>query len=113
MTDFNARRMLGPVHSQMGGNVSGSSDSGGGSSLTITNNVDGYVLKATGENNRIEGIPQLQYDSDTSTLLSTANLYVSGSMNYLYLHGTDESGQPAKFKVAIQGHIVNFSGSAG
>lgn len=113
MTDFTVRRMLGPVITQMGGDTSGSGSSGSGSlGLTITNNVDGYILKATGENDRIEGIPNLQYDSGTSTLLSTANLYVSGSMNYLYLHGTDETGQPVKFRVAIEGDVVQFSGSA-
>lgn len=112
MTDFNQRRTLGPIVTQMGGDIIGSGSAGSGSSnLTITNNVDGYILKATGENDRIEGIPSLQYDSGTSTLLSSANLYVSGSMNYLYLHGTNESGNPVKFRVAIDGHIVQFSGS--
>ena len=52
MTDFTVRRMLGPIITEMGGSLSGSGGSGG-DGLTITNNVSGYVLKATGEANRI------------------------------------------------------------
>jgi hypothetical protein len=110
MTDFTVRRMLGPIITEMGGSLSGSGGSGG-DGLTITNNVSGYVLKATGEANRIEGIPQLQYDAGTSTLNANANLYVSGSTNYLYIHGTNEAGEQVKFKVAVQGHILDISGS--
>jgi len=104
--------MLGPVNAVMGGEMSSSAGGGGGGgSLTITNNVNGYLLKATGENNKIEGIPAMQYDSSTTTLSSSANLYVSGSTHYLYLHGVDETGQPAKFKVAIEGGILTIPGS--
>jgi hypothetical protein len=104
--------MLGPINTVMGGEMSSSAGGGGGgSSLTITNNVNGYLLQATGEQNRLEGIPALQYDSSTTTLSSSANLYVSGSTHYLYLHGLDESGQPAKFKVAIEGGILTIPSS--
>ena len=112
MTDFNVRRMLGPIHTQMGGdsdpNHSGSG--GGGGSLSILNNVDGYMLKATGEPNQVAGVPQLAYNSINNTLSSSANLYVSGATNYLYLHGTNESGQTVKFKVNIQGSILEIAG---
>jgi hypothetical protein len=109
---LNVRRMLGPVNSVMGGEMSSSAGGGSGSSgITITNNVDGYLLKATGEADRVEGISALQYNSATTTLSSSANLYVSGSTHYLYLQGIDESGQPAKFKIAIEGSILSVSGS--
>ena len=45
------------------------------------------------------------------TLNANANLYVSGSTNYLYIHGTNEAGEQVKFKVAVQGHILDISGS--
>ena len=108
MTDFTSRRMLGPIHSQMGGSVSGSSGSGGGSSLTITNNVDGYLLKATGEENKVEGIPALQYDAATTTLSASANLYLTGSAHYLYLHGFGASGEPVKFRVSVSGSLLRL-----
>lgn len=112
MSDYNVRRMLGPVRTQMGGNTDPSGSGGSGSgSLSIINNIDGYLLKATGVPNKIEGIPQLQYDATDNTLSSSANLYVSGATNYLYLHGTDENGQTVKFRVNIQGSLVQISGS--
>ena len=107
MTDFNQRRTLGPIVTQMGGDTIGSGSAGSGSSnLTITNNVDGYILKATGENDRIEGIPSLQYDSDTATLSASSNLYLTGSANYLYLHGYGAGGEPVKFRVSISGSLL-------
>ena len=112
MRDPIPRRMLGPIAHEMGGSTTETGSSGGGgggSSLTITNNVDGYILKATGEANRIEGIPQLQYDSSRTTLTASANMYISGSNdpgdNYLYLHGTDHTGQKRQFKIQISGSL--------
>lgn len=109
------RRMLGPIRLEMGGSVTGSEGGGGGgSSLTITNNVDGYILKATGEANRIEGISQLQYDSARSTLTASAGIYITGSAggvgdNYLYLHGTDNQGRPTQFKMMISGGMLRVA----
>ena len=37
-------------------------DSTGGTGVIIDNNVNNYILTATGENNRITGEPQLQFD---------------------------------------------------
>jgi hypothetical protein len=103
--------MLGPIHTQMGGDSDPNhSGSGGGSDLSILNNVNGYILKATGVPNQIAGVPQLVYNSTSNTLSSSANLYVSGATNYLYLHGTDATGQTIKFKVNIQGSILEIAG---
>tara|TARA_Y100001937_G_scaffold122833_1_gene184666 strand:+ start:510 stop:833 length:324 start_codon:yes stop_codon:yes gene_type:complete len=82
------------------------SDSGG--SLTITNNVSGYILKATGVPNRIEGIPQLQWDSTKTALTASGDIYVSGSTNYLYLNGTNAEGHTIKFKVAVEGSMLRI-----
>jgi hypothetical protein len=86
------------------------SGSGGEGSISILNNVDGYLLKATGVPNQIAGVSQLSYNSTHNTLTSSANLYVSGATNYLYLHGTNESGQTVKFKVNVQGSILEIAG---
>ena len=111
------RRMLGPIYQEMGGIATGSSGGsggGGGGSLTITNNIDGYILKATGDSNRVEGIPQLQYDSNRATLTASAGIYISGSNdpgdNYLYLHGTDHLGQKRQFKIEISGSLFKVVG---
>jgi hypothetical protein len=94
----------------MGGFVSGSGGSGGGgSSLTITNNVDGYILKATGESNRIEGIPTFTHNSTTNAISASSDLYITGSNNYLYLHGYNETGQAVRFKVAISGSLFQVA----
>jgi hypothetical protein len=83
-------------------------DSGGGGSLTINNNVDGYILKATGNPTTIEGIPQLQWNSTQTALTASGDIYVSGSTNYLYLNGTNAEGHTIKFKVAVDGSILRI-----
>ena len=47
------RRMVGPINKSMGGDPDPSS---GGSSITIDNNVDGYILKATSTPHGIENV---------------------------------------------------------
>ena len=101
------RRMLGPINNEMGGNPEGGGGGGGGS-LTINNNVDGYILKATGVANTVEGIPQLQWDSTNTALSASSDIYVSGSNNYLYLHGTNAGGQTVRFRVAVDGHVLKI-----
>lgn len=109
MTIF--KRTLGPVNQFP---VSGSGGGGGGSSLTITNNTPGNILMATGEANRIEGIPELSYASSSAgaSLSASTDLYISGSGNYLYLNGTDQNGLLRKVKVAIQGGMLIVSGTS-
>lgn len=107
MGKLGGKRLLGPINTVMGGNQSGTSGGGGGGSgVTITNNIDGYILKATGEANRIEGIPNLRYNSTQNALTASADMYVSGSNNYLYLHGTDTSGNTVRFRVRPHGGIL-------
>ena len=105
MTIF--KRTLGPVNQFP---VSGSGGGGGGSSLTITNNTPGNILMATGEANRIEGIPELSYASSSAgaSLSASTDLYISGSGNYLYLNGTNAEGHTIKFKVAVDGNILRI-----
>ena len=119
MRDPIPRRMLGPITREMGGDTTqtgsaGGGGGGGGGSLTITNNVSGYMLKATGDPNRIEGISQLQYDSTRTTLTASAGIYITGSSsglgdNYLYLHGTDNLGRPTQFKMMISGGMLRVA----
>ena len=77
-------------------------------SITITNNVDGYLLKATGEADRIAGIPKLVWDSTNVALTASGDVYVSGSNNYLYLHGLNAAGEDVSFKVSIEGNILKI-----
>lgn len=102
-------RMLGPINKEMGGN---SDPSGGGGSLTINNNVDGYILKATGTPNTVEGIPQLKWDNSNTALSASGDLYISGSNNYLYLHGTNENGETVRFQVAVSGSLLRITGES-
>ena len=108
------RRMIGQIRIEMGGTTMDSGSGGGGGSLTITNNVDGYILKATGDANRIEGISQLQYDSATNALTASADIVITGSghpgANYLYLHGSDENGNVRTFKVEVTGSMFRVLG---
>tara|TARA_R110000824_G_scaffold1941_3_gene9510 strand:+ start:815 stop:1129 length:315 start_codon:yes stop_codon:yes gene_type:complete len=97
------RRMLGPVKEEMGGEMVHS-----GSTLTISNNTAGYLLKATGEAGRIEGIPNLVWDSTNTVLSSSADIYISGSNNNLYLHGMNNQGETVRFKVSINGGIIKI-----
>ncbi len=43
---------------------------------------------------------ELTFDGDT--LLTNADIYISGSGNNLYLHGTNESGSAAKYEFTIE-----------
>lgn len=43
---------------------------------------------------------ELSFDGDT--LLTDADIYISGSGNNLYLHGTNEHGNPAKYEFSIE-----------
>ena len=97
------RRMLGPIREEMGGEVV-HTDSG----LTISNNTAGYILKATGQAGKIEGIPNLVWDSANTVLSSSADLYISGSSNNLYLHGTNNLGEAVRFKISIDGGILKI-----
>ena len=108
------RRMMGQIRIEMGGTTMDSGSGGGGGSLTITNNVNGYLLKATGDSNRIEGISQLQYDSTRNALTASAGIMITGSghpgANYLYIHGSDQSGNPRTFKVEVTGAMFRVLG---
>jgi len=103
------RRMVGPINKSMGGDPDPAS---GGSGVTINNNVDGYILKATGIADTIEGIPQLTWDSSNTALSASGDIYISGSNNYLYLHGTNAAGQTVRFQVEIEGNILKIVGES-
>jgi hypothetical protein len=98
--------MVGPINKSMGGDPDPTS---GGSGITINNNIDGYILKATGQANTVQGIPQLIWDSNNTALSASGDVYVSGSNNYLYLHGTDSDGQIVRFKVEVEGSILKIA----
>lgn len=47
----------------------------------------------------VSGTAELSFNGDT--LLTDADVYISGSGNNLYLHGTNDQGEPAKFEFSI------------
>ena len=47
----------------------------------------------------VSGTAELSFNGDT--LMTDADIYISGSGNNLYLHGTNELGQPAKYEFSI------------
>ena len=47
----------------------------------------------------VSGTAELSFNGDT--LMTDADVYISGSGNNLYLHGTNELGQPAKYEFSI------------
>ena len=77
MSVLGSRRILGPINVEMGGDPNPSGSSGGGSGVTINNNVDGYLVKATGVANTLTGLSALTYASDA--LKVQANLIIQGS----------------------------------
>jgi len=100
------RRLIGAINQF---NVSGSENvgGGGGSSLVINNNVDGYMLKATGQANTVEGVPTF-LSSSTGITLKDGNMYISGSGNYLNLHGINASGEQVVFQMEISGGLLKI-----
>jgi hypothetical protein len=99
------RRMLGLINKEMGGDSDPTG--GGGSGLTITNNVDGYILKATGEANRVEGVEAIQYSTSGGPQLQiSASTYISGAANYLYMQGANAAGDPARYQVHVSGGLL-------
>ena len=109
--------MLGPVSTQMGGDSdpSGSAGGGGGGSLTITNNVSGNLLQATGDPNLIAGTNQLTWNNTypVPALSASSNVFIAGENANLYIQGTDSDGTPKMYKLAVidGGFYVTPSGS--
>ena len=47
----------------------------------------------------VTGTSELTFDGDT--LLTDANIYLSGASNNLYINGTNEQGNPAKYEFSV------------
>ena len=105
MAILGSRRILGPINVEMGGDPNPSSGGGGGGgSITIENNTDGNMIKATGLSDKISGISEFKFDG--TDLKAEADLYISGSSNNLFLQGSDEDGnQNVLFRIEIVGGI--------
>ena len=82
------------------------SGSGGGGStpITINNNSNGNLIKATGLQTTVEGISSLKYDG---ALTASTDIYISGSGNNLFLNGTDSTGSLKRYELVIEaGRLV-------
>ena len=77
----------------------------GGGGVTIQNNVAGYILKATGDDGIIEGMPQ--FVSSSTGLTASVDVYISGSgplsaVPNLFIQGTDSDGNISKMKIMVK-----------
>jgi len=105
MSFLGGRRILGPINIEMGGdpNPSGSSGGGGGT-LEIENNVEGYMLKSVGDSSKISGVEALQFDG--FDVRATADLYVTGSGNNIFFQGSDAEGNlNVLYRIEVSGGI--------
>lgn len=81
--------------------------SGEGSGITINNNVNNYLLSATGNPNVINGESNLQFDGQTLT--------VAGNVTITNTNGNDliliKNGSDQGIKVTSEGvlQLINFS----
>tara|TARA_Y100000004_G_scaffold159877_1_gene187001 strand:+ start:88 stop:420 length:333 start_codon:yes stop_codon:yes gene_type:complete len=104
MSVLGGRRTLGPINTEMGGDPNPSGSAGGGGSTTIENNVDGYMIKATGQSDKISGVEEFQFDG--AALKAQADLQVSGSGNNLFIQGSDSEGNLNRmFRIEVSGGI--------
>jgi len=84
--------------------------SGGGSGITINNNIDGYILKATGDSSVIEGMPQ--FVSSSTGISASVDVYLTGSntSNFpnLFIQGTDADGNISKMKIVVENGFLKM-----
>ena len=81
--------------------------SGGGGGITINNNVNNYLLSATGNPNVINGESNLQFDGQTLTVAGNVTITdTSGDDLILIKNGSDQG-----IKVTSEGvlQLINFS----
>lgn len=108
--------MLGPIKTQMGGDSEDNGSGGGGGNLSITNNVSGNILQATGDPNTIAGTNQLTWNNTYSipALSASSNVFIAGTNANLYIQGTDNDGTQKMYKLAVHngGFYVIPSGSS-
>jgi hypothetical protein len=55
-----------------------------GTSVTINNNVDNYIITATGTSNTLNGEQKLIFNSSNEQMIITSSLYISGN---IYIDG--------------------------
>jgi len=97
------RRTLGPIITEMGGDPNPSSGGGGGS-LTLENNISGYMFRSVGSSDKISGVEEFQFDG--SKLKAQADLQISGSGHNLIIQGSDSDGNLNRmFKIEVSGGI--------
>ena len=82
----------------------------GGSGLTINNNVNGYILKATGDSSVIEGMPQ--FVSSSTGISASVDVYLTGSNTStfpnLFIQGTDADGNISKMKIVVENGFLKM-----
>jgi len=105
MAVLGSRRVLGPINVEMGGDPNPTGSSGGGGSVTINNNIDGYMVKATGVSNTLSGLSAFTYNG-SSAFTMQADLQVSGSSNNLIIQGSDASGnENVLYRIEVSGGL--------
>jgi hypothetical protein len=89
----------------MGGDPNPSSSAGGGSGVTINNNIDGYMLRASGVSNTITGLSAFTYDGSSAFTMG-ADLQISGTNNNLLVQGSDAAGNlNVLYRIEVSGGL--------
>lgn len=86
----------------------GGSGGGGGSGITINNNTDGNILRATGNSNSISGIDTFKYISDSNIVSGSGQIQAQS----FAFEGTNPSGVKVLYRLqVIDGMLTLNSGS--
>ena len=101
MSVLGGRRTLGPIITEMGGDPNPSSGGGGGGgSLTLENNVSGYMFRSIGQSDKISGVEEFQFNG--SVLKAQADLQISGSGHNLVIQGSDADGNLNRMSTVLE-----------
>jgi hypothetical protein len=95
-TAFTATTLVGLLGFDNSGNLitTTTSSGGGGGGVTITNNVDNYVITATGTSNTLNGESGLQYNGSSLSVtgqITSSGAIISNANGAMYFRGGDDA----------------------
>ena len=79
-------------------------DTGGGSSITINNNINNYLLSATGNPNIINGEANLQFDGETLAVVGNVTINDDSGNDLILIKNSSDKG----LKVTSDGTLQLF-----
>ena len=107
MSILNSRRILGPLNQFPVSGSAGAGGGGGGSGVSINNNVDGYILKATGDSNTVSGVEQFRVASN-GTVSGSGQIQAQS----FAFEGTNNDGVKVLYKLQVQGGMLSLLSSS-